>query len=617
MRQKLHHTLVTPRVFSCLTVLLAVSFVIAPLRGSAFTSTDRVTRESLGAEPHLRMTAAAPVLPAPSPSPSPTPVTSPTPYDIAPSSGKQGKDYEVIITSNQCLQDLSEVPPKSKPRNPLKDLQLYAPDGSGIRVTNSKATDCRVTAKLSIAADSPVAIAKLWLVDKDRLPQVVVDFAVAGITAGPIPPGLNDKGQVDVMWSVLPDQITNDNFGGKVAKQFYCVEVVIGNDSGFDLQLASIGFTLPGLANGKYRIPNSGYRTVRGSLEAFQLLAPRNFVVNGLKMLGPLLTGFLPFFHAASHTTNFSEAINLISNPLEKGVENFWPDLVPSELDRLADQTFRDDVSTKTIVPNNVQARILTFVPKQLLFPKQQGLAKGSVKIDNVEFKSSNPQDVMKVLGEIVIVGNQIDYVNRMRVVNNPLGVSASDRSISGKITDPCSVGVGGVTMTLSGGSDFTSRDITTSPDGTFNFPNVPIGRTYTVTPKLENMTFHAESPGSETFTLNDTKTNLNFGADYAVLVITGKITDKDSKPIKDVPVSLSPAGLADDVKTNDVGVFRFEVAGSKVKLPAATYQITPTLDKYTFDAATEPWKCDQRQVDFVATPKPSPSPTPKPAPAP
>ena len=211
----------------------------------------------------------------------------------------------------------------------------------------------------------------------------------------------------------------------------------------------------------------------------------------------------------------------------------------------------------------------------------------------------------MQILGDIVIIGEQIEHVNRIRVVSTGLEIQPADRSISGKITDRCNVGVGGVTMTISSGSDFTSRDVTTSADGTYTFVNIPIGRTYTVTPKLANMTFNPESPGSETFTLNGTRTNVNFSADYSVLVITGKIEDQESKPVPNLSVSLTPAGLVEkDVKTNEAGVFRFEIPGSKVKLPAATYQITPKSDKYTFDAATKTWTCDERNVNFVATAK-------------
>ena len=537
------------------------------------------------------------VLPTATPTPTPAPL-----FSIAPDSGVQGKEYEVLVTSEQCLHDSSQYP--------MKDLRLYAPQGSGVAVSGSSATDCRLTAKVTISADAPFGTMKLQLLDKNGKLTFPLDFTVTGITQGPIPPGLNGKGEVDVMWSVLPDKVTNDNFGGKVQKQFYCVEVIIGNDSGFDLQLSSLGFTIPGLANNNQKIPTTGYRTVRGSLEAFQLVAPRSFVINGLKILGPLLTGFLPFFHAVSHEKNFSEAINIISNPLEKGVENLWPDLTPRELDRLADMTFRDDVSTKTVVPNNVQARILTFIPKEVVFPFKRKLTNNG----NHDLDPKNPQDVMRALGNIVLVGEQIQHVNRVRVVSTGLETKPSDTSINGTIKDACDVGVGGVTMTLSAGQDFSSRQVTTAPDGTYTFTNVPLGRTYSVAPKLDNLTFSPVSPGSETFLLNDSKTGLDFRADYAVLAVGGKVMTNDGKPVKDLTILLESTDTGKmDVKTNEAGVFRFEIPGNKVKLSTAHYTITPDAAKYTYDAASKTWKCDDRKVDFIATPKPSPSPASSP----
>ena len=540
------------------------------------------------------------------------------------------------MISKRCEEDLAKDPPSTSPRNSLKDLQLHAPDDSGISVTNSSATDCRVNAKLSIASDAPLGIIKLRLIDKKRIPQVVVDFSVTGITAGPIPPGLNNKGQVDVMWSVLPDRVVHDNFGARVATEYFCIDAVIGNDSGYDLQIASIGFTAPTLSpdpsNPRYRIPNTGYRVVRGTLQRRELLNPRSLVLNGLKVVGPLLTGFLPFFHNMVHETNFSELINIISNPLEKGVESAWPDTVPFQVNRLDDQTFRDDIATRTVIPNNIQTRIMTFVPKELLFPgaksgflrkpKARGL-RGTTATGNPvkDLNRHNPQDVMQMLGDIVIIGEQIEHVNRIRVVSTGLETQPTDRAISGKITDACNTGVGGVTMTLSSGADFTSKDVTTSPDGTYNFVNIPTGRTYTVTPKLENMTFIPESPGSETFALNGTKSNLNFRAEYVVITISGKVTDKDSKAgIAGAKVTIS----GDQIKghepaaatTTATGEFSFALSVSDLSLKLGTLNLKvagASNDKATFDSSgAKAWTCNDRNVDLVAT-KPSPTPTPKP----
>jgi hypothetical protein len=540
-----------------------------------------------------------------------------------------------MVISRLCEEDVAKNPTGTNRPNSLKELQLYAPDDSGISVTNSSATDCQLTAKLSVASDAPLGSIKLWLIDKKRIPQGVADFVVAGITAGPIPPGLNNKGQVDVLWSVLPDQVVHDNYGAKVASEYFCIDAVIGNDSGYDLQLASIGFTVPMLSpdpsHPRYRIPNTGYRVVRGTLQRRELLNPRSLILNGIKVAGPLLTGFLPFFHNMVHLTNFSELINIISNPLEKGFEQAVPDTVPFQVNRLDDQTFRDDIATRTVIPNNIQARITTFVPKDLLFPDgpdkllKKHKAAENRKVGDVNYNRRDPGQVMQLLGDIVIIGEQIQHVNRIRVVSTGLETQPTDRSISGKISDACTRGVGGVTMTLSGGPDFTAKDVTTSFDGTYNFANIPTGRTYTVTPKLENLTFIPESPGSETFTLNGTRTNLNFRADYVVITISGKVTDKDSKAgIAGAKVTIT----GDQIKghepaaatTTATGEFSFQLSVSDLNLDRSTLKLKvagTSNDKATFDpSAAKVWTCTDRNVDLVGT-KPSPTPTPKPTPTP
>jgi len=76
----------------------------------------------------------------------------------------------------------------------------------------------------------------------------------------------------------------HDNYGAKVASEYFCIDAVIGNDSGYDLQIASIGFTAPILSpdpsHPRYRIPNTGYRVVRGTLQRRELLNPRSLMKN-------------------------------------------------------------------------------------------------------------------------------------------------------------------------------------------------------------------------------------------------------------------------------------------------------------------------------------------------
>ena len=292
------------------------------------------------------------------PSPTPTPL----PYAVAPSGGTQGKDYEVMVSKADCL-------PGQKP---FDGFTLYAPQGSGLSVAEAKPSGCHLTARVTVLPDAPTGPAQLWL--RQGAYTTPVTFNVSGITAGPKPPGLAGT-QVDVMWSVLPPSVVGDNFGRKIKERYYGIEVVIGNNTGYDLQVASVGFTVPKLTDeaGGYTVPSTGYRVARGSLQRRQELNPRNLILNGLQVIGPILTGLTSFFPNIGSRTNYLEAANVISNPLEKGLRFALPDLTVAQLDRLADQTFRDDIPARTFIPNNTQIRILTFVPKEFLRPLRGG----------------------------------------------------------------------------------------------------------------------------------------------------------------------------------------------------------------------------------------------------
>ncbi len=341
------------------------------------------------------------------------------------------------------------------------------------------------------------------------------------------------------MWRVVPQKIVKDNFGTHVGKLFYCLEVIIGNNSGYDLQVAAVGFDVGPLGDAtksmaellkksyqetdaigevllnaaqakakaatdtamaahekglrdlkaealvlkssdtlqptekemdeacakdadciklekrfaearnraiisgreaesinqeadevskaqrftaaallarrnelaaksktiyQNNIPTSAYRMTRGSLEHGQFWSVRNLGINGLRAFGPFLTGFTPYFRALNRQKNYSEAINIISNPLEKGFELVVPDETISQLQRLDEQILRDGL----IIQNNRQMITHTFMPKDNL-----GLDKKM---------RDDPLMVTLALGSLTIIGNQIEYRNRISVTSGNTG---------------------------------------------------------------------------------------------------------------------------------------------------------------------------------------------------
>ena len=161
-------------------------------------------------------------------------------------------------------------------------------------------------------------------------------ISVLAVALGAIPPGIAPK--VDVMWGIFPAKLCSDSFGRSVANNYYCIEVVIGNNTGYELQLASIGFqtnfqdgmkaivsesgtTVSSTSGGVTRIyPNSGYRTVRATLEKEQQEGLRAITVNVIRAIGPVFTGVGALVKNSS--SDYSRIVDIFNNPFEKGLES-------------------------------------------------------------------------------------------------------------------------------------------------------------------------------------------------------------------------------------------------------------------------------------------------------
>lgn len=349
-------------------------------------------------------------------------------YDIRPTSGAPGPDYLVnIISHNQAIKKITAK------------TQIVAP--GGIAVSEVKmVSDNTITARIAIPKDTPVGKTQFFLKDKEEPGGTIIgiaDFEVIAVAQGPIPPGLDP--QVDVMWGVMSDKVVMHNFGHKIAKHYYGIQLSIGNNTGYDLQIASVGFRLPPYTNIKNTVPTNSYRATRGTLERAQEIGTRAKVLNSVKAAGLLLTGALPFWHALGPRANAALFADLINGPFVGGLELVYPDTIISQLTRLDDQMLRDGL----IVKNNSQARTLVFVPKQLLdISKDEGFLDISKKesfIDHQELKElkrfnsenkkkkkfdfrNDPQYVNLRLGELVLIGQPIQFLNRVQVIKSAEG---------------------------------------------------------------------------------------------------------------------------------------------------------------------------------------------------
>ncbi len=209
---------------------------------------------------------------------------------------------------------------------------------------------------------------------------------------------------VTATWDVLPKNVCKHSFGSSVGNDFYCIEVTIANHSGFDLQLADVSFKLQGAAPAGTppagpTVSSTGYNVVRNTVQRRNMFYPRSMVLSIITALGPVLTGFTPYFHNVNHRGNFTEGINILSNPLEKGLEKAWPDPTGRYLDNLNGIVLREGV----IIPNNsLPMKTRVFYPKKnLVVPKAD---------------RDNPVKVREALGNLNLDGTAVQYVNSIRV---------------------------------------------------------------------------------------------------------------------------------------------------------------------------------------------------------
>lgn len=251
---------------------------------------------------------------------------------------------------------------------------------------------------------------------------------------------------VDVAWKVLSKNVVSDNFGSRIAKLYYGILVYVGNNAGYDIQLAGVYFKLPASAGLTAPLPSDQYRTVRSSLEREELVGLRNTSVSLLRAAGPILAGAIPFFTgstaaARNRKYNFQIFLDIFSNPFEKMVELVFPDLTVSQLVALDNQALRDGA----ILANHTSSPLLVFVDKGAVVPPgspnprrvQTSCAASDFQCDYLEaryqnrnrlrsrFKSDHdPLQVMRALGELTLVGKYVAYGDRLSFSGKAAGTT-------------------------------------------------------------------------------------------------------------------------------------------------------------------------------------------------
>ncbi len=293
------------------------------------------------------------------------------------------------------------------------------------------------------------------------------------------------------LWEVMSQKKCMDVFGTRVGQSTYCIQLKIGNNSGYPLQIAGIGFSPdanPATTGPDTTIANSSYASTRAVLLTENYTNGRNIVYNIIHAIGVLMPAFAPYFgttHPNGTVNNarvhWSTAASIVSGPLLQAFDIIAPNPVIAQLNQLDDQSFRDNL----VIANNVQITTVVFVEKQELTSQliklnaqppnamvaqenwaNLGLDKSTSTMKSTITNSTNnrgmiskkggfnPYYVKLALGNVVIVGRHIAYLDRVHVVNSATAVSGAAPIIS-KVSLPDGVrgAVVGTEVTISGSS--------------------------------------------------------------------------------------------------------------------------------------------------------------------
>jgi hypothetical protein len=388
------------------------------------------------------------------------------------SNGSYPAKVNVVLFLNACTRDASGA--VVSPLDP-SDVYRITPTGAGIQAEVIQVGPCQLTSTITITPEISQPGYQYLMVSKQTKgsgPFLDVGFSRFGLLdplAGPTP----STPEVDVQWIVLSQHACADAFGNHVAKVFYCVQVTIGNNSAYTMQLAGIGFKTPNPLAGVLGVssdasliePNISYQVSRAVAQNGQSTTFRNILVNGVQGIGLIMSSFTPYFRNPFNVSRWSTGSAIVSGAFVQAMNLVAPDLTIRELNNLDDAALRDG----KVIPNNTQAPpVMVFVDKMdvrdslaTLETNVKGITSPTIgqqtllkDLDNcVQKQTCGPIPVKLALGHIVIVGDQIDYIQRVVVDSSgsaaqvpvpPLITSTSGLTVaSGQLTNLQLTGTG------------------------------------------------------------------------------------------------------------------------------------------------------------------------------
>lgn len=296
------------------------------------------------------------------------------------------------------------------------------------------------------------------------MPIGFATITIASSSAGPIPEGLSP--QVDIDWHVLGFQQTYDNFGRRIADNYYAVEITIGNNTGLPLQLSGAGFDLN--KQDAPPTPTTNQMIVQGSLLYGQDYSARNVIYRTLVWAALIGAGANPYFHSANAKANYSAGLALFSGPLVNGFLQQFPDNTVKQLARLNNS---DVMGDQSVIPNNSQVPFIAFVTRDSVCHriKNPDICGSRKDLGMVHIPYSTDA-VKDALGNITIVGKSMPvFQARIKVTVGPKGNPPTTGTVSGSALEGVPTQVNLLSSGLSGAAvTASSLGVTVTSPGPF-----------------------------------------------------------------------------------------------------------------------------------------------------
>ena len=338
---------------------------------------------------------------------------------------ERGKSATVVITDTACA---------------LSGVTVGTPaTGVAVNPVGVSADGCKLAVDLQVASEANFGSVNLPLTKTPAGGGAaqLLDSVAIEITATlpePIPPGL--KPGVDVQWDILPYRETADAFGRKVASQYFAVNIRLGNNSAYPIQLAGFGFDLnnqlrsASTAQPPAPSPNSPYHVTRSTIERDREVGRRAVFLNSLTAALSIYSVAGGFFGTGKGgLDNPANALAkdryglflAMGNPLASGLGIVFPDKTIRYLISIDTRAFRDN----QVIQNNTHQQILTFISRDLVECRKNcadlvnppGWV-GTVKRISYNRTHYDSNAMKAALGNLVIIGQEIQYLNRVRVVS-------------------------------------------------------------------------------------------------------------------------------------------------------------------------------------------------------